>query len=206
MHVVNIALHWVNAALLYALAFLLTRRWPLAIIAALIFAVHPITTESVTNIIGRADQFAALAVLSGLIAWRWAGALPRWWTAVGFALVMLILMFSLAGVPPMVGFYAKLSILQAVLAGGQIWLAIVAVMFSLIGAFYYLRVVKLMYFDAPTDSAPIVATSDMRVTLSLNGIAIVALGILPGGLMAACESAIGQSIGHALKNLAGIAA
>ena len=123
-----------------------------------------------------------------------------------FALVMLILMFSLAGVPPMVGFYAKLSILQAVLAGGQIWLAIVAVMFSLIGAFYYLRVVKLMYFDAPTDSAPIVATSDMRVTLSLNGIAIVALGILPGGLMAACESAIGQSIGHALKNLAGIAA
>lgn len=123
-----------------------------------------------------------------------------------FALVMLMLMFSLAGVPPMVGFYAKLSILQAVLASGQVWLAIYAVMASLIGAFYYLRVVKLMYFDAPTDSAPIVATGDMRFTLSLNGAAILVLGIMPGGLMAICESAIGQSIGHTLKNLAGIAA
>jgi len=122
-----------------------------------------------------------------------------------FALVMLILMFSLAGVPPMVGFYAKLSVLQAVLGSGQIWLTIVAVAFSLVGAFYYLRVVKLMYFDAPVDTAPIVASGDMRLTLSLNGIAIVALGILPGGLMAACESAIGQSIGHVLKNLARIA-
>ncbi len=123
-----------------------------------------------------------------------------------FALVMLILMFSLAGVPPMVGFYAKLSILEAVLSSGQIWLAIVAVAFSLVGAYYYLRVIKLMYFDAPTDTTPIVASGDMRATLSLNGIAIVALGILPGGLMAACQSAVGQSIGHALKNLAGIAA
>ncbi|QAU34695.1 NADH-quinone oxidoreductase subunit NuoN [Janthinobacterium sp. 17J80-10] len=123
-----------------------------------------------------------------------------------FALVMLMLMFSLAGVPPMVGFYAKLSILQAVLASGQIWLAIFAVMASLIGAFYYLRVVKLMYFDAPVDTAPIVATNDMRFTLSLNGAAMLVLGILPGGLMAICESAIGQSIGHALKNIASIAA
>ncbi len=123
-----------------------------------------------------------------------------------FALVMLILMFSLAGVPPMVGFYAKLAILEAVLSNGQVWLAIVAVAFSLVGAFYYLRVIKLMYFDAPTDTAPIVASGDMRATLSLNGIAIVALGILPGGLMAACQSAVGQSIGHALKNIAGIAA
>ena len=94
MHVVNMALHWIDAALVYALAFLLTRRWPVAIVAALVFAVHPITTESVTNIIGRADQFAALAVLGGLIAWRWAGALPRWWTAAGFALVMLITAFG----------------------------------------------------------------------------------------------------------------
>jgi NADH-quinone oxidoreductase subunit N len=123
-----------------------------------------------------------------------------------FALVMLMLMFSLAGVPPMVGFYAKLTVLQAVLASGQVWLAVVAVMFSLIGGFYYLRVVKLMYFDAPVDHSPIVASGDLRVTLSLNGAAMLVLGILPGGLMAACESAIGQSIGHALKNLASIAA
>lgn len=123
-----------------------------------------------------------------------------------FAFVMLMLMFSLAGVPPMVGFYAKLTVLQAVLAAGQVWLAVLAVMFSLIGGFYYLRVVKLMYFDAPVDQSPIVASGDLRVTLSLNGAAMLALGILPGGLMAACESAIGQSIGHALKNLASIAA
>lgn len=123
-----------------------------------------------------------------------------------YAFVMLMLMFSLAGVPPMVGFYAKLTVLQAVLASGQVWLAILAVLFSLVGGFYYLRVVKLMYFDAPADNAPIVAGGDLRLVLSLNGAAMLVLGILPGSLMAACESAIGQSIGHALKNLASIAA
>jgi NADH-quinone oxidoreductase subunit N len=122
-----------------------------------------------------------------------------------FALVMLLLMFSLAGVPPTVGFYAKLSVLQAVLGTGQVWLAIAAVLFSLIGAFYYLRIVKLMYFDAPTDTSAITAGGDMRVALSLNGIAILALGILPGYLMAACETAIGQSIGHTLKTAAKLA-
>ncbi len=122
-----------------------------------------------------------------------------------FALVMLLLMFSLAGVPPTVGFYAKLSVLQAVLGAGQVWLAVVAVMFSLVGAFYYLRVVKLMYFDAPTDTAQIVVNGDMRATLSLNGAAILLLGILPGTLMAACETAIGQSIGHTLKAFANVA-
>ena len=72
-----------------------------------------------------------------------------------YAFVMLLLMFSLAGVPPTVGFYAKLAVLQAVVDAATSWLAVVAVLFSLIGAFYYLRVVKLMYFDAPTDTAPI---------------------------------------------------
>ncbi|MBI1889087.1 MAG: NADH-quinone oxidoreductase subunit NuoN [Burkholderiales bacterium] len=119
-----------------------------------------------------------------------------------FALVMLILMFSLAGVPPTVGFYAKLSVLQAVVNAGHVGLAVAAVMFSLIGAFYYLRIVKLMYFDAPVDSSQITASSDMRVALSLNGVAIVALGILPGALMAACNTAVGQSISHALKAVA----
>jgi NADH-quinone oxidoreductase subunit N len=122
-----------------------------------------------------------------------------------FALVMLIMMFSLAGVPPTVGFYAKLSVLQATIDAGQVWLAVTAVMFSLIGAFYYLRVVKLMYFDAPADNSPIAAGGDMRMALSLNGVAIVVLGILPGSLMAACNSAIGQSIGHTLKTVAGLA-
>lgn len=122
-----------------------------------------------------------------------------------FALVMLLLMFSLAGVPPTVGFYAKLSVLQAVLGTGQIWLAVVSVLFSLIGAYYYLRVVKLMYFDAPVDNSALVVNNDMRVALSVNGAMILILGILPGALLAACETAIGQSLGHTLKNFAGMA-
>lgn len=107
-----------------------------------------------------------------------------------FAVVMLVLMFSLAGIPPMVGFYAKLSVLQAVLGTGQIWLAILAVVFSLVGAFYYLRVIKLMYFDEPADTGKITASLDMRVVLSLNGIAALVLGLWPGHLMEACTNAI----------------
>ena len=107
-----------------------------------------------------------------------------------FAFVMLILMFSLTGIPPTVGFYAKLAVLQAVLSTGQVWLAVVAVLLSLVGAFYYLRVVKVMYFDEPVDTSKIVATSDMRVVLSMNGTAVLLLGILPGPLMAICATAI----------------
>ncbi len=111
-----------------------------------------------------------------------------------FALVMLILMFSLAGLPPMVGFYAKVSVLQAVLGAGHVWLAVLAVLLSLIGAFYYLRVVKVMYFDEPTDTAPIAVNADMRVALSVNGVAVLALGLLPGPLMAACANAIVRTL------------
>ena len=111
-----------------------------------------------------------------------------------FAFVMLVLMFSLTGIPPAVGFYAKLAVLQAVLATGQVWLAVVAVLLSLIGAFYYLRVVKAMYFDEPVDTTKIVASGDMRVTLSLNGLAILLLGILPGPLMAVCATAIVKTL------------
>ena len=113
-----------------------------------------------------------------------------------FAAVMMVLLLSLAGVPPMVGFYAKLSVLQAVLASGQVWLALIAVLFSLIGAFYYLRIIKLMYFDAPLDNSPIVAGRDMQITLSANGIAVVLLGVLPGPLMAACAHAIVQTLAN----------
>ncbi|MFZ6680320.1 NADH-quinone oxidoreductase subunit NuoN [Undibacterium sp. Tian12W] len=111
-----------------------------------------------------------------------------------FALVMLLLMFSLAGIPPMMGFYAKLSVLQAVLSTGKLWLAIVAVLFSLIGTFYYLRIVKLMYFDDPVDNSPIVASADVRMVLSVNGLIVVVLGILPGSLMTACVNAISNTL------------
>lgn len=112
-----------------------------------------------------------------------------------FAAVMMILLLSLAGVPPTMGFYAKLSVLQAVLGTGQIWLAVLAVLFSLIGAYYYLRVIKLMYFDDPVDTAKIIVNRDMQFTLSLNGAAIVALGLIPGPLMAACAEAIVKTLG-----------
>jgi NADH-quinone oxidoreductase subunit N len=111
-----------------------------------------------------------------------------------FALVMLILMFSLAGLPPTVGFYAKLAVLQAVLSTGQVWLAVVSVLLSLIGAFYYLRVVKVMYFDEPVDTTKIVTSNDMRVTLSINGVAVLALGLLPGPLMTICATAIVKTL------------
>ncbi|PXX47607.1 NADH-quinone oxidoreductase subunit NuoN [Undibacterium pigrum] len=111
-----------------------------------------------------------------------------------FALVMLLLMFSLAGIPPMMGFYAKLSVLQAVLSTGKLWLALVAVAFSLIGTFYYLRIVKLMYFDEPLDHSPIVASTDMRMVLSVNGLIVVVLGIVPGSLMTACVQAISNTL------------
>ncbi len=111
-----------------------------------------------------------------------------------FAAVMMVLLLSLSGVPPMVGFYAKLSVLQAALASGQLALVIFAVMMSLVGAFYYLRVVKLMYFDEPTDVSPIVASGDMKLLLSVNGLAVLILGILPGPLMSACLQSVAQAL------------
>jgi NADH-quinone oxidoreductase subunit N len=112
-----------------------------------------------------------------------------------YAFMMLLLMFSMAGVPPTVGFYAKLSVLQSVVQIGYVWLAVVAVIFSLIGAFYYLRIVKLMYFDAPTDSSPILPQPDMRLVISANGLAVLALGIMPQPLMALCADTIRHSLG-----------
>ena len=110
-----------------------------------------------------------------------------------YAAVMAICMFSLAGIPPMVGFYAKLSVLQALISSGQgvdIGLAVFAVMMSLIGAFYYLRVVKLMYFDAPAQTAAIEAPADVRIVLGINGALVLLLGIVPVGLMTLCASAL----------------
>jgi NADH-quinone oxidoreductase subunit N len=111
-----------------------------------------------------------------------------------YAFLMLLIMFSLAGVPPTAGFYAKLAVLQAVVDAGQVWLAVVAVMFSLIGAFYYLRVVKLMYFDEPLDKAPLQPKVEMGVLLSANCLALLLLGILPGPLLTVCQHAMEKSL------------
>jgi NADH-quinone oxidoreductase subunit N len=100
----------------------------------------------------------------------------------------------MAGAPPTVGFYAKLSVLQAVINAGYVWLAVVAVLFSLVGAFYYLRLVKLMYFDAPQDHAPIEPRLDVGVLMTLNGLAVLLLGILPGRLMELCIDSIRLSL------------
>ena len=114
-----------------------------------------------------------------------------------FAGMMAILMFSLAGLPPTVGFYAKVAVLQAVVStnvAGYIWLAVAAVVLSLIGAYYYLRVIKVMYFDEPTDTRPIVSTGDVRAVLSINAVAVLVLGLLPGGLMTLCRDAIVKAL------------
>ena len=115
-----------------------------------------------------------------------------------YAAIMAICMFSLAGVPPMVGFYAKLSVLQSLVSSGQtpqIALAIFAVMMSLIGAFYYLRVVKVMYFDEPITATTVSAGADVRTVLAINGALVLLLGLFPGGLMALCADAIVKTLG-----------
>ncbi len=115
-----------------------------------------------------------------------------------YAAVMAICLFSLAGIPPMVGFYAKLSVLQALIASGQtfqIGLAVFAVAMSLIGAFFYLRVVKVMYFDQPITASTVSAPLDVRVVLSINGALVLILGLVPGGLMVLCANAVVQMLG-----------
>jgi NADH-quinone oxidoreductase subunit N len=115
-----------------------------------------------------------------------------------FAAIMAICMFSLAGVPPMVGFFAKLSVLQPLLDSRQpmmIGLAVFAVMLSLVGAFYYLRVVKVMYFDKPITVSSVVASTDVRVVLTINGALILLLGVFPSGLMTLCLQAIVKTLG-----------
>jgi NADH-quinone oxidoreductase subunit N len=107
-----------------------------------------------------------------------------------YAFIMLVLMFSLAGIPPTAGFYAKLAVLSAAVNAGQIWLAVAAVVLSLIGAFYYLRVVKLMYFDEPVASLQVNGGLGFRIALSANGFALLLFGIVPGLLMTLCLVAI----------------
>ena len=111
-----------------------------------------------------------------------------------FAAVMMMTMFSMAGIPFFVGFFAKFSVLQAVVAAGYLWLAIAAVLFSLVGAFYYLRVVKVMYFDQPHHSEVVSAPIDVKILLSANGLAVALLGIFPQDLMSLCAFSLLRSL------------
>ena len=108
-----------------------------------------------------------------------------------FAAIMGLVMFSMAGVPPMVGFFAKLMVLKAVIDAGMMWLAITAVVFAVIGAFYYLRVIKFMYFDEPEDESTITAPVDFGAALTLNGLMILGLGIFSSSLITICMTSFG---------------
>ncbi len=164
-----------SAAMFYAITYVLTTLAAFGVIMLLARAGHE--SEEITDLAGL-NQRSPL-----------------------YAGVMAVVMFSLAGLPPLVGFYAKLSVLQALIASQQttyLVLAVFAVLMSLVGAFYYLRIVKVMYFDAPDSPVhPITAPSDARVVLTLNGALILALGIFPGGLMTLCT----QSISSIVKTL-----
>jgi len=147
---------------------------------------------TITYVIMSAGGFGMIILLSragfeadALDDFRGLNARSPW-----FAAVMLMIMFSMAGVPPFVGFWAKLAVIQAVLNIGGLWIAIVAVLFSVIGAYYYLRVVKLMYFDEPQDRAALQGSGSMQFVLSLNGLAVLVLGLFPGLLLALCAQVI----------------
>jgi NADH-quinone oxidoreductase subunit N len=105
-----------------------------------------------------------------------------------YAAIMAMVMFSMAGVPVFVGFFAKWLVIKAALDAGMMWLALLAVVFSVVGAFYYLRVVKLMYFDDPPTDIPIDAPVDFRAVISVNGIMMIGLGIFSGALISVCMS------------------
>ena len=109
-----------------------------------------------------------------------------------YAFLMMVIMFSLAGIPPTAGFYAKLAVFQAAVAADHVWLAVAAVLLSLVGAFYYLRVVKLMYFDEPVETTPVRQPRGVQLVMSLNGLFLLAFGILPQSLMAMCVLAVSR--------------
>lgn len=113
-----------------------------------------------------------------------------------YALMMLLILFSMAGIPPTVGFYAKLSVIKVVMGEGYLLVALVLVLMSVVGAFYYLRAIKLMYFDEPLERTPVVAEVDFQVMLSLNGLAMVLLGIFPGVLMGICSAAVSMAMSN----------
>jgi NADH-quinone oxidoreductase subunit N len=106
-----------------------------------------------------------------------------------FAFMMLLVMFSMAGIPPSVGFFAKLGVLEALITVHKVWLATYALVFAIIGAYYYLNVIKVMYFEAPVDPSRVVCSKSMQVALTVNGLAVLVLGIFPSTLIQACRAA-----------------
>lgn len=110
-----------------------------------------------------------------------------------FAAMMAILMFSMAGVPPFLGFWAKFAVFESVVRAGMVWLAVVGVLFAIIGAFYYLRVIKFMYFDKAEDTMPLEPSGDMKWVMSANGLAILVLGVYPSALLTLCGGAVAAS-------------
>ena len=149
-----------------------------ALFYVLSYALMSMAVFGIIILVGRRDKEA-----NELSDYKGLSARNPW-----FAFILLILMFSMAGVPPFIGFWAKLYVLQDIINAGYIWLAIVAVFFSIIGAYYYLRVVKIIYFDKAETLTAIKATQTYRAVISLNGLAIVFFGIFPGMLMSLCES------------------
>jgi NADH-quinone oxidoreductase subunit N len=108
---------------------------------------------------------------------------------------MMLILFSMAGIPPMVGFYAKLSVIQAMIQTGYLWPSVFIVVMSVIGAFYYLRAIKMMYFDKPEVDSPISTTEvDFKVVLSANGLFMLLLGLFPSTLMGICTAALVASL------------
>ena len=164
----NAAVHAYGVSMFYILVYVLTTLGTFGIIMLLSRQTH------------EAEELNDLKGLSQRSPW--------------FALMMLLFMFSLAGIPPLAGFYVKLTILQALLNAGHIPLAILAVLTSLVGAFYYLRIVKLMYFDAPTSAAPLESTWEARLFLSANGLALIGLGFFPGSLLNSCVEAVYRTL------------
>lgn len=107
-----------------------------------------------------------------------------------YAFMMLLLLFSMAGIPPTIGFYAKLSVIQTLIQAGYLWAAVFMVVMSVVGAFYYLRAIKMMYFDKPEQTAPLQADLDFNVLISINGVLIILLGLFPSVLMDVCSAAM----------------
>jgi NADH-quinone oxidoreductase subunit N len=107
------------------------------------------------------------------------------------AAMMALILFSMAGVPPTVGFFAKWFVLESIIRVDLVWLALVAVFFSVIGAFYYLRAIKTMYFDKPIDDQPLEISADSHVAMSINGVAMLVLGMFPTALYTVCRAAFG---------------
>jgi NADH-quinone oxidoreductase subunit N len=110
------------------------------------------------------------------------------------AFMMLLVMFSMAGIPPTVGFFAKLGVLEALINAHMVWLATLALVFAIIGAYYYLNVVKVMYFEEPETIAPIPSAWDIRVAVSINGLGLLLLGLFPSALITVCRQAFALQI------------